>query len=676
MKRSLHTTAGVSPGEYGEAQARMSTVQPPRELGGLEPGARPGQPDRMWMDSPVIRHLAVLASYLAVGIVVTWPRATYLVEGKLPATRDAGAYVWDFWWMLHQVEHLGNPWFTRSIAAPVGSQLGYHALMPLEGMLMLPVTLAFGPSASYNLLSILMPGLLCYAAYRAARLWLRSQPGAIAAGAFYGLSADLAWHAWYQLNLAAGMLFLPLALEAAVRLSRRPGWRQSIVLGLVLGASLLTDQQSAVLAVAIAVAALLPWLLRREPGRRGSESGQSTGPGLGRKLGIVGVAAAVALVVSSPQIAAMAVQARSGGASYPLSLMAHDYTKYNASLPGAFSISPRTIRFGLTSLRAASYHGRTSDGIPTYGLALSVLAVLGLAASWRRRTAWWLAALWLGATVLALGSTLRIGGHIYVPVPARWHDVHVSALMPYTWFVQVPGMSGFREAARMVLLGLLPASLLAGAAIDWLRYHLPWLIVPVALLALLEAGWAGYSRIGVMHTALPALDRPIAADHSGSLVVDVPWGVRGGVSGVGAEFDPEAQVLATADGHPRAIGYLSRLPSQVTAQLQHNAFYAGLQAAQGTQPVSGAEALTGTHGYPELIAAARAQARRMNVGWVIVWPPPSRHGVQRYLAPPRQSIQRYLAETGFRISYRAQGALVYRPVGAAAVPSATSRVSS
>jgi hypothetical protein len=631
----------------------------------------------MWTDSPVIRHLAVLASYLAVGIAVTWPRATYLVEGKLPATRDAGTYVWDFWWMLHQVEHLGNPWFTRSIAAPVGSQLGYHALMPLEGVLMLPVTIAFGPSASYNLLSILMPGLLCYAAYRAARLWLRSQAGAIAAGAFYGLSADLAWHAWYQLNLAAGMLFLPLALEAAVRLRRRPGWRQSVVLGLVLGASLLTDQQSAVFAVVVAVAALLPWLLRREPGRRGSEDGESAGPGLGRKLGVVGAAAAVAVVVASPQLVAMAVQARSGGASYPLSLIAHYYTKYRTSLPGVFSISPRTINIGLTSLRAASYQGSISDGVPTYGLMLSVLAVLGLAASWRRRSAWWLAALWLGATALALGPALRIGSHTYVPVPETWHGVRVSALMPYTWFVQVPGMSSFREAARLVMLGLLPASLLAGAAIDWLRYHLTWLLVPVALLALVEAGWAGSRHIAVMPTALPALDRPIAADHSGSLVVDVPWGVRGGVPlpGEGARFDPEAQVLATADGHPRAIAYLSRLPSQVTAQLQRNAFYAGLQAAQGRQPVSESEALTGTHSYPELIAAARAQARRMDVGWVIVWP--SRSAWKSgYIPGSRHNIQSYLAATGFRISYRADGAVVYRPAGAAAGPSATSRVSS
>jgi hypothetical protein len=572
----------------------------------------------MWTDSPVIRHLAVLASYLVVGIAVTWPRATYLGAGKLPATRDAGTYVWDFWWMLHQVEHLGNPWFTRSIAAPVGSQLGYHALMPLEGVLMLPVTIAFGPSASYNLLSILMPGLLCYAAYRAAGLWLRSQVGAIAAGAFYGLSADLAWHAWYQLNLAAGMLFLPLALEAAVRLCRRPGWRQSVVLGVVLGASLLTDQQSAVFAVVVAVAALLPWLLRREPGRR-SEDGESAGPGLRRKLGVTGAAAAVAVVVASPQLVAMVVQARSGGASYPLSLIAHYYTKYSTSLPGVFSISPRTSHFGPAWLKAASYQGILGDGVPTYGLVLSVLAVLGLAASWRRRSAWWLAALWLGATALALGPALRIGSHTYVPLAETWHGVRVSALMPYTWFVQVPGMSGFREAARLVMLGLLPASLLAGAAIEWLRYHLTWLLVPVALLALLEAGWAGSRHITVMPTALPTLDRPIAADHSSSLVVDVPWGVRGGVPlpGEGARFDPEAQVLATADGHPRAIGYLSRLPSQVTAQLQRNAFYAGLQAAQGQQPVSASEALTawmsagsssGPHATPGDLATARDHA--------------------------------------------------------------------
>jgi hypothetical protein len=600
---------------------------------------------------PVLRHLVVLAGCLAAGIAVTWPRATYLWQGKLPATRDAGVYVWDFWWMLHQVEHLGDPWFTRFIAAPVGSQLGFHALMPLPTFVMMPVTAAFGPGVSYNLLSILMPGLLSYAAYRAARLWLPSQTGAIAAGACYGLSADLAWHAWYQLNLAAGMLFLPLALEAAVRLRRRPGWWRAVGLGVVLGASLLTDQQSAVLAAIVAVTALLPWLLRRE--RRGGQAGPA---GRGRKLAAAAVAVAVALVVASPQLAAMAVQSGSGGASYPVRLVAKYYVTSSTALPDAFAVSPRLVHEGVTVLAPYSYRLHTGDGVLTYGLVLSLLAVLGLVVSWRRRNAWWLALLWLGATALALGSTLRIGNHVYVPLAEVWDGVRVSALLPFTWFVQIPGMSGFREAERFLMLGLLPASLLAGAAVTWLRYHLPWLIAPVVLLGLLEAGWPGDTgrHVGVMHTALPALDRPIAADHSGSIVVDVPFGVRGGVPlpGEGAKFDPEAQVLATADGHPRSVAYLSRLPYPTLTVIRRNPFYAGLLDAENQAGTGQAEALTGTHSRQALIAAARAQARRMDVGWVIVW-----HS--------SRGIQRYLGETGFRFDYRADGASVYRPAGAA-----------
>src|SRR5262249_904012 len=169
----------------------------------------------------------------------------------------AAAYVWGFWWVGRHLTHLGNPWATGYLAAPVGTQLAYHTLMPLPGALMTPVTLTFGPSASYNLLSIACPGLLCYAMYRAARLWLPTGLGAIAAGAFFGLSSNLAWRSWSQLNLGLGALFLPLTLAAAVRLRRAPG-RQAAILGAILGAALLTDQESAVLAGLLAVLVLIP----------------------------------------------------------------------------------------------------------------------------------------------------------------------------------------------------------------------------------------------------------------------------------------------------------------------------------------------------------------------------------------------------------------------------------
>jgi len=53
---------------------------------------------------------------------------------------------------------------------------------------MLPITLLAGPAVSYNLLVVLLPGVLCYVMYRAARLWITSEVGAVASGALFGLS--------------------------------------------------------------------------------------------------------------------------------------------------------------------------------------------------------------------------------------------------------------------------------------------------------------------------------------------------------------------------------------------------------------------------------------------------------------------------------------------------------
>ena len=184
---------GMTTDTSGEREPALYTADEPQLITSARPLTRepvPAQPGgrqarlsgTALAGSPVARQLGLLLCYLVAGLAVTWPRATYLVTGKVQATRDGGVYVWDFWWIAHQIEHLGNPWYTRFIAAPVGAQLGYHALMPLEGVVMFPVTVAFGPSASYNLLTMLMPGLTGYAMYRAARLWLPGQLGPIAAG--------------------------------------------------------------------------------------------------------------------------------------------------------------------------------------------------------------------------------------------------------------------------------------------------------------------------------------------------------------------------------------------------------------------------------------------------------------------------------------------------------------
>jgi hypothetical protein len=661
MGMTTDTGGEREPGLATAAEPQLITSARPltREPAPAQPGGRRSRLSGAALAaSPLARQLGILLGYLVAGLAVTWPRVTYLVDGKVQATRDGGVYVWDFWWIAHQIEHLGNPWYTRFIAAPVGAQLGYHALMPLEGVVMFPVTVLFGPSASYNLLTVLMPGLTGYAMYRAARLWLPGQLGPIAAGAFLGLSSEIAWHAWFQLNISAGVLFLPIALEAAIRLRRRPRWPQALFVGLAVAGSLLSDQQSAVLVIILVAVILLPWLL----GARGWDGWAGPDPSLGAtpvapgqpartKWAMTGLAVLIAGVVASPQIIAMVAQTRSGGAAMPSYLVSRYYTTSGSYLPGVFAPSPRVALYGLTALKPLAYQGKTGDGVPTFGLVLSLLALLGLLTAWRRGNAWLLAVLWLGSAALGLGATLHLGNTTYVPVAEIWHGVRVSMIMPFTWFVQLPGMAGFREAARILMLGFVPAAMLAGAGVTWLRRRAPLALIPVLLAGALELGWPSTAAVGTMRTALPDLDRPIAADHSSSIVVDVPFGIRGGVSlpGEGAAFDPHAQVLATADGHPRAVAYLSRIPEKTLHDIFRHPFYADLLALQRHERAIRA-AVAGRVRYQAYLTAARQDARQMNVGWVIVWHPVA-------------GLGQYLTRIGFRFAYRADGIPVYRAVG-------------
>ena len=64
-------------------------------------------------------------------------------------------------------------------------------------------------------------------------------------------------------------------------------------------------------------------------------------------------------------------------------------------------------------------------------------------------------------------------------------------------------------------------------------------------------------------------------------------------------------MLATADGHPRAVGYLSRLPAPTLAAIRRHPFYAGLLTAQG-QSLAVSERLTGATSDADLIADADA----------------------------------------------------------------------
>ena len=207
------------------------------------------------------------------------------------------------------------------------------------------------------------------------------------------------------------------------------------------------------------------------------------------------------------------------------------------------------------------------------------------------------------------------------PINGTWKPVVVSDLMPYSWLVRIPGLSGLREADRFTLVGLIGAAMLAGLTVQWLskrRSTMPLIAVVVGLGAL-EARWSGapasspgfptnFGYHGTMPSVLRGLDRDIIADHSKSIVVDVPYGLRGGVGVTGQPIAPSALLIATHDEHPRSIAYVAWVSKTAMKGIGSHPFYRYLYIAEKAG-----------HLYPTRIAAARADLETLNVGWVIEW---------------------------------------------------------
>lgn len=623
------------------------------------------------------RHVALVLIYIGAGIAATWPRFTYLIDGKLPRTTDTASFVWGMWWIAHQVLHLGNPFFTKAMAAPVGIQLGFSTLMPLAGYLMTPVTLLFGPSAAFTVLCLIVPGLLCYTMFRAARLWL-NVPGSIAAGAFFGLSSMMLWQSWYHINIAAGLIFMPMTIEAAVRLRRTQKTAPAVWLGIALGGAVMTSQEGAALALLIAAAIMLPWMIGKLIRDRAAVE---------RVITPLGIGAVVAFVIASPQLIAMAQQIASGGAKVPIGTLAVNYTQFGVPLQTLFSPSPRLSYYGLGHLSSAYAYDaavafgnsvQPQEGLPTFGVVASALALIGVVIGWRKRATWWFLLLWVSCALLALGTSLVIGYscvvnqsqpgklfgrscHQYLPLLSHIHytlvnrlDVHgwqqvlVSNLMPYTWLVRIPGFAGLREADRFMLVGMIGVALLAGLVVDWLSRRRWWLAVPlvaiVVALGVFESGWAGgltggspttFTPTQSMPTAMPAFDAMLKADHSHSIVLDVPWGLRGGLRLIGSGISERMFVLATEDQHPRAASYTAWVPLPTINAIEAHPFFKYLMKYQSSRS------------YPTRreLAAAAADLRTLNIGWVIEWANQWRgHEPQERL----YKLEAYLRELGFR----------------------------
>jgi hypothetical protein len=558
-----------------------------------------------WTRSAAVREVAIALGFVGLACLTTWPWIRDMWSQA--SIGDGTVYTWNFYWVPHRILEGGNPWFTRDLFAPVGSHLGLGTTLVLPGLLAAPLTLTAGAVISFNVSVLLWLAAAGYLAYRLALPTLRSRAAALCAGALYGAAPTVVYRTEALFNILTAAVLVPAALLAARWMARRRSVWSAVVLGAVVAAAILSDQTCGIFVLGSLVGYWTYAVLVRPAVRR-------------RRLLVLGAVAAVAaLVLASPQLYESLEGRSSTGGGITEQTRVGSAMTYSADVAQLILPSPQSRFFAGAYDSAAHDLGNLAayrfDGVKALGWGILILALVGSLAARRPR---WVRLAWVGTAVclvLVLGPTLRIAGHQWAPVPVHLAGLRVSALMPYTWLLNVPVLQDLRVPERILVVALLPLTLLAarGAQVLWRRNAL--LAIPVAGLVALTAIEGAVPLTGFLSVHDSRFTDPIRRDSSDSIVVDVPVGMASGAFLVGAIAGIwYAQIRAVDHHHPILNGFNARIDVRRTTALADRPFPNALIRLQDGTLVPPSIRR------PIVAADVRRDARALGVGWVMVWP--------------------------------------------------------
>jgi hypothetical protein len=334
--------------------------------------------------------LYLVAFVLAAGL----PLARHLA---LPNLRqywtDVQFYAWALDWWPYALSHGVNPLFSAQIGAPHGYDLAWASTAPLVDVVMWPVTAAFGPLVSYNIVLLAVPPLSAWAMFAAARRLTGAFWPSLLAGAVYGFCPFELTHNWQgQPNLTV-TAFFPLLVYLVVRWWEGSLGRYWFVawMTLALAAQFYTFNEGfAELTMALGIG-LVAGLALAGRGRRAQ---------VARLAGLTAVAYAGAIALAAPYLAYSLRHFQ--GATLTRQEPAY-------SLPLIRLIVPTSEQmFGAGPL--VGYSDRIGrGGIEDYvGIPLLVLLLALAVVAWRSRLARLLVIGFVAAIALAVGPNLVV----------------------------------------------------------------------------------------------------------------------------------------------------------------------------------------------------------------------------------------------------------------------------
>lgn len=390
---------------------------------------------RAWR-SPTVWPLALYAllSLVLFGLPVIGHLGSKIVASD---QFDSSQFMWFLAWWPHALLHGLNPFVTHEIFYPSGFNLEWSTAMPLEGILLAPITLAFSPVVSWNVIQLASPALSAWTAYLLCRHVTHKTGPSLVGGYLFGFSPYMLVHLTGGPYLAM-VAFVPLFVLLVLKLlegSITSKWFV-ITMALCLAGQYLTSTE--VLAtstlfggIALLVAyALLPDLRA----------------GLLHALGLLALAYIAAGILVSPFLYFFFF-----GTHYPPGA-----TGFEADL-SSFVLPPRLVFVQLHA--GPPYVGSDLEGYLSIPLVLLAADVV-----WRRRRSratWVIVLSALAAAIASLGGRLLVRGH------------KTSIWLPWRLFDHLPVLR-YAIPVRLALFVILPVALLAALGLGDAAHEARW----------------------------------------------------------------------------------------------------------------------------------------------------------------------------------------------------------
>ena len=420
-------TVGTDVGErpslgptFDQAFAEESTTNGAPRRNGPRHARAPARADhRAWTALRTVGfHLGVIAAFAVPSVALWW----HVWSGHPSAMLTCGCgdpaqQVWFTAWPAWAIAHLHDPFFSGAVNVPYGANMLSNTSGTLIGVVLAPVTWAFGPIAATNVGLVLAPALSAWGCFVALRRLVRWQPGAVVAALAYGYSAAMVTSLGFA-HLSVTVLVIPPLLFAALHeifvRQAHSARRDGLVLATLVIVQFLISPEVLVMCALLAVIGLVATVAvcwRQVPGR-GAHAGRATALGLG--IAAVALAYPVWFGVAGPQAVSGVLFVLAPFSGVPLS---------GVLAPGQYATPANVyIRFG-------GYLGHTGPP-PDYVGGGAVAAAAAAVVLARRRPLTWLLLFMSAVTlVLGLGQGLQNGpsglAHLWLP----WKELSTLPLL-------------------------------------------------------------------------------------------------------------------------------------------------------------------------------------------------------------------------------------------------------